>query len=176
VAAATLLAACVGEIGGTVTGLGVERSLTLLNNNTDALTVSIDGPFTFNDMLLPDSTYAVTVSVQPVGQLCEVTNGSGTLTAEAVSIDDILVTCSDTASLVGTLAGLVAGTAVTLGNGSLQLVVATNGPFAFPGTVSAGTAYDVAIVAQPAGGACSIANGTGTFRENVATNIAVTCN
>jgi hypothetical protein len=176
VAAAAFLAACVGEIGGTVTGLGVGRSVTMLNNDADALTVSSDGPFTFNDMLLPNTTYAVTVSAQPVGQLCDVANGTGTLDADAVSVFDILVTCTDTASLVGTATGLAAGTAVTLGNGSLQLAVATNGPFAFPGTVSPGTVYDVVVVAQPAGATCSIANGTGTFRENVATDIAVTCN
>ena len=118
-------------------------------------------------------------SAQPVlcpGQSCDVTNGSGAMNAQAASINTIGVACATTASLSGTVSGLLAGTAVTLSNGTVQLPVTTNGPFAFAGTVSDGTAYAITVFTQPLGTFCTVANGSGTFSANVATNIAVTCN
>ena len=95
--------------------------------------------------------------------------------AQADSVDTVRVACANTASLAGTVSGLVAGTAVTLSNGTVQLPVTTNGPFAFAGTVSDGTTYDITVFTQPLGTFCTVANGTGTFFANVATNVAVTC-
>lgn len=176
VAAALGLAACAGgEIGGTVSGLGTERSLTLLNNGLDPLTVTANGPFVFADSLLSAASYAVTVMTQPVGQDCTVSNGSGTLDAEGTSIDGVVVSCATTASLTGTLSGLVGGTAVTLRNGNVPLALTANGPFAFPGIVSDGTPYNVEVLTQPAGTNCTVANASGSFVANVATNIGVTC-
>lgn len=174
--AALGLAACAGgEIGGTVSGLGAERSLTLLNNGQDALTITTNGPFVFADSLLSDAAYSVTVSTQPVGQSCTVTNGAGTLNAQGDSIDAVAVSCANTASLGGTLSGLVAGTAVKLKNGSVELPLTVNGPFAFPGTLSDGSEYNVEVLNQPLSATCTVSNPTGTFFADVATNIAVNC-
>lgn len=169
------LSACGGEIGGTVTGLGTGRSVTLLNNGTDSLTVTSNGPFAFIDFLDAESAYVVTVMTQPVGQLCNVADGSGTTNAQADSVDTVRVTCADLASLAGTVSGLSLGTAVILGNGSVRLQLTSSGPFAFPGTISTGTAYDVIVITQPLGATCTVANGAGIFDENVATNVEVTC-
>ena len=73
------------------------------------------------------------------------------------------------------MSGLAAGTAVTLSNGTVLLPIATNGPFPFPGTIVAGTAYDVTVAVQPVGQTCAVTNGTGTFGTGTVTNIAVTC-
>jgi hypothetical protein len=176
-AAALCLTACGGgEVGGTLSGLGSGLSVTLLNNDTDALTLTRNGSFTFANGLAANKGYAVTVKTQPVGQLCDVTNATGTVNAQADSIDTVRVACANSASLTGTVSGLLAGTAVTLGNGDERLPLTTNGAFAFPGKVSAGTAYEVVVVTQPLGTTCAVANGAGTFVENLATNVAVTCN
>ena len=78
------------SVGGTVSGLtGVD--LTLQNNDADTLAVAADGPFTFVTELADGSDYLVTVSAQPTGQTCNVTNGSGTLAG--ADITDVIVTC-----------------------------------------------------------------------------------
>jgi hypothetical protein len=170
------LAACGGgEIGGTLSGLGTGLNVTLRNNAADPLVLTRNGSFTFANSLNASSSYAVTVLTPPVGQSCEVASGTGTLNAEGDSIDSVRVTCADTASLIGTLSGLASGTAVTLANAGTQLPLTADGPFAFPGIVSDGTTYSVTVLSQPLNANCTLANGTGTFPANVATNIAVTC-
>lgn len=171
------LAACGGgEVGGTLSGLGSGLSVTLRNNAADPLTLTRNGSFTFAGSLDASSVYAVTVVTQPVGQSCAVTNGSGTLNENGDSIDNVSVVCTTTASLVGTLTGLVAGTLVTLINAGVELPLVLDGPFAFPGIVSDGTAYDVKVRRQPFGADCIVTNATGRFSANVATNLRVACN
>ena len=77
-------------VGGTVTGL--TGSVTLQNNSGDDIIKTTNDGFTFPAQA--DSTdYAVTVSSQPTGQTCEVTNDSGTIAAADVT--NVVVTCED---------------------------------------------------------------------------------
>jgi hypothetical protein len=175
--AAALLAACGGgEIGGTVSGLGPGLSVTLLNNGADALTVSSNGSFTFARQLDDNASYAVTVRTQPVGQTCSVANGTGTLDAEGTSIDTVRVTCSYSASLRGTVVGLLPGVAVTLANANARLALAADGPFSFAEVLAEGTAYNVSVLIQPAGQTCSVRNGSGSFAAASFVELVVTCN
>jgi hypothetical protein len=174
-AAALGLVGCGGEIGGTITGLGSERSLTLRNNGTDALTLTSNGPFAFVELLGAQSAYDVRVASQPAGQACAVANGSGVTNEQADSVDTVRVTCANTDSISGMVSGLAAGTAVTLRNGTVLLTLTSNGAFAFPGIVEAGTDYDVLVDAHPLNANCTVVDGAGTFVANVATNILVTC-
>ncbi|MBP6777285.1 MAG: hypothetical protein KA151_08530 [Piscinibacter sp.] len=176
-AVALVLSACGGggEIGGTLSGLGTGLSVTLANNGDDELTLTRNGSFTFGENVAADSSYTVTVVTQPAGQECVVANGSGTVNSQGDSVDSVTVTCTNTPSLTGTLSGLVTGTAVTLINGSTKLALTENGPFAFPGEVSDGTAYEVTVLTQPLGAICVVANGSGTFDADVATAIVVGC-
>ena len=72
-------------IGGTVSGLGTGLSVGLLNNGGNALTVNANGAFTFSTALANGSAYAVTVGTQPTGQVCTVSNGSGSVAAANVA-------------------------------------------------------------------------------------------
>jgi len=76
-------------IGGTVSGLS--GSVVLQNNGADNDTVSSDGGFTFSTAIAEGSPYAVTVSTQPTGQTCTVTNGSGTV--GSANVTSVSVTC-----------------------------------------------------------------------------------
>ena len=82
-------------INGVISGLG-PISVTLLNNNTDALDVSSNGPFVFATALPDGSAYDVTVSVQPADQTCTVTNGFGTVSdtdvlgVDVACVDDVV--------------------------------------------------------------------------------------
>ena len=177
VAAALGLAACGGgEVGGTLTGLGPELSVTLLNNGSDSLTVTGNGSFFFGDRLDANAAYAVTVQTQPVGQSCAVANGSGTLDAEGSTVDTVRVSCSFSSGLRGTVSGLLPGVALRLINDThARLLVSANGPFAFAETLTDGTRYSVSVLTQPSGQTCSVQNEAGTFFARSFLDIIVTC-
>ena len=75
-------------IGGTVTGLS--GTVVLQDNGTDTLTISSNGPFTFPTALSAGAQYAVTVSQQPSTQVCSITAGSGTASA---NVTNVAVSC-----------------------------------------------------------------------------------
>lgn len=80
------------RIGGTVSGLpGNGSVLVLRNNRLDFLDVSIDGSFRFNVPVAAGAAYAVVVQTLPAGQLCAVSNGVGTASAD---VNDVEVVCS----------------------------------------------------------------------------------
>lgn len=175
-ASASLVACGGGEIGGTITGLGTGLSVTLLNNGSDALTVSRNGNFAFATLLGNSASYAVTVQTQPVGQFCSVADGSGTLDAEGTSIDSVRVSCAFSSSLRGTVSGLLSGVALTLANDSARVAVTADGPFAFAEVLTEGASYNVRVLTQPMGQFCSVRNGIGSFLAARVVDITVTCN
>lgn len=79
-------------VGGSVTGLPSGTDITLLNQGADAQTVAGSGAFTFSPQA-DGSAYAVTVSAQPAGFSCAVTNGSGTLPG-GTNVSNVAVACS----------------------------------------------------------------------------------
>ena len=176
-ATALALAACGGggsTVGGTLTGLAVGATI-VLQNNSESLTLTSDGSFEFDSVVADGEDYNVTVLTQPAGQTCTVANGSGTIDTFGSDIDDVTVTCQNSNSVSGTVTGLAAGTSVTLSNAGVQLPVAVDGPFVFPGTLAAGTTYSVTVIVQPAGRTCTVAGGTGTITAGVMTAVVVTC-
>lgn len=80
-------------ISGTVTGLSDFKSLTLQNNGTSDLLISAKGSFSFANPISSGSAYSVSVSSQPIGMQCVVSNASGNATA---NVTNITVTCSNT--------------------------------------------------------------------------------
>lgn len=76
-------------VGGTVTGL--TDSVILQNNFSDDLSLSADGSFTFSTSVAKDLDYEVTIKTNPAGQVCSVTNGAGTITAD---VTNVTVTCN----------------------------------------------------------------------------------
>jgi len=72
-------------IGGVVSGLAPGQSLTLLNNNADALAIKASGNFVFGTRMVTGDPYAVRVALQPNGQECSVTSGSGSVASADVT-------------------------------------------------------------------------------------------
>jgi hypothetical protein len=170
------MAGCAGgEIGGTVSGLGEGRRVTLLNNGSDALAVTENGNFVFADQLLANASYAVTVQTQPVGQVCSVADGSGTLNANGDSIDRVRVSCTSLASVRGNVSGLRAGAALMLGNGTARVALTADGPWAFAEILSDDTAYEIVVFTQPLAGNCSVRGGAGRFVATSFVPIEVNC-
>src|SRR5713226_3052003 len=169
-------------IGGTVSGLVVPGSSVILQNNGgDSLTVTANGPFVFKTPVTGADIYAVTVVTQPVNpnQICTVTNGSGTATA---NVTNVAVNCVLSFSIGGTVTGVV-GTGLILQNSSdsEQLPISPangNQAFTFKKLVPTGTVYNVTVFAQPTAPTqnCTVTSGTGsgTATANV-TNVAIVC-
>ena len=80
------------SVGGDVSGL-TGTGLELQNNGVDTLAIAANGPFAFATELVDTAAYAVTVSTQPTGQTCSVTNDSGTIATADVT--DVVVVCVD---------------------------------------------------------------------------------
>ena len=162
-------------VGGNVTGLQ-GTGLILQNNGGDNLAVTATGPFTFKTAVARGGAYNVTVSTQPSGptQICTVTGGSGTASANVTTVQ---VTCqTPTISIGGTVTGLKGTGLVIEDNGGDDLTITTDGSFTFKTLLLSGAGYSVTVKAQPASPAqnCTVSNATGTATANV-TNVQVVC-
>jgi hypothetical protein len=171
-------------IGGTLTGLATGASVILQDNGGDSLTLTANGAFTFKTAVTgPTDAYKVTVNTQPTNpnQICTVTNGSGTATA---NVTTVTVDCVAAFSIGGNVTGLV-GTGFKLQDQdgtileTLPISAATgNQAFTFKSFVPTGSTYTVTISAQPSNPAqsCVVSpgTGTGTATANV-TSVAITC-
>ena len=164
-------------IGGTVAGLS-GTGLVLQNNGGDSLTITGNGAFTFKTAVTgPTDAYAVTVLTQPTNplQICTVTNGSGTATAD---VSNVAVNCVLAYTIGGNVNGVVGTGLILLDTGAEKLTITANGAFIFKNPVPTGFAYTISIFQQPSNPAqtCGIAAGTesGTATANV-TNVVVNC-
>jgi len=164
-------------IGGTVSGY-VGSGLVLQNNDGDDLPVSADGAFSFNSAVADGSEYVVSVRTHPgsPGQICTVNNGSGTVSAAAVS--NVAVICSTTSYTVGgTVSGYAGSGLVLQNNNSDDLPVSANGTFSFSNAVADGSNYTVTVLTQPnnPNQICTVSNGSDTVSGAVVSSVAVTC-
>ncbi|WP_026287136.1 fibrinogen-like YCDxxxxGGGW domain-containing protein [Gilvimarinus chinensis] len=159
------------SVGGNVAGL--VGSVTLRNNGTDDLVVSSGGSFNFSTLLMNGEAYNVTVSSQPVGQTCSVTNGSGYISSSDVT--NLSVSCTDNVYSVGGAVSGLAGSITLQINGADDLVVSADGSFNFSTPLTHNTAYAVTVLSQPAGQTCSVTNGSGNISGSDVTNLSVNC-
>jgi hypothetical protein len=180
-AAALALTACGGGdllayLRGNVSGLTAGQNVTLQNDGKDPLVVSSNGVFTFKERLILGQRYDVTIRNQPASQVCQVSNGTGTVNGNSDDVTSVLVVCVNLPTLSGTVSGLAAGATVTLTNGAVQLPVTSNGPFAFPGVLAIGTSYLVTVSGNPTGQTCTITNGSGSTTNSTTPPTPITVN
>jgi hypothetical protein len=162
-------------IAGTLSGLTPGEQLTMSDNAQDSVTVTANGPFSFDVPVDYNGSYLVAVVTQPVGETCTISNYSGNgATGNVVNVN---VTCSvDTSPIGGMISGLAAGTQVILeDNGGDVLTIAANGPFTFATPVSYQGSYNVTVGTQPTGQTCTVTNGAGTSVIAPVTGISVLC-
>lgn len=71
----------------TVRGLSTGNTLVISNNGSDSLTFTTNTSLNFPTVVANGATYSVAITTQPTGQICFITNGSGTSSANvSVSI------------------------------------------------------------------------------------------
>jgi hypothetical protein len=162
------------SVGGTLWGLGSSSSVTLQDNGGNNVTLTSNGAFAFSQKVAYGAAYDVTVLAQPLGQVCTVTNGSGTISG---NVSNVTVTCTAKHYTIGgNLQGLGAGKSVTLqDNGGDNLVLTATGPFTFATTVPGATMYTVTVAFPPSGQTCTVTNGTGTVALANVSDVIVVC-
>lgn len=174
------------SVGGTITGLATGGTVALSLNGAPATPLSANGAFTFASQIAENASYAVTVTTQPSGQTCTVSNGSGTMGTSNVT--NVGVSCVNNASTTThTVGGTVSGLAQ---NGQLSVhlsftsktttsstdnPLSANGIFTLSGDVPEGASYTVTVGTQPSGQVCSVSNGTGTMGTSDVTNVGIAC-
>lgn len=171
------LSACGGytsvDLGGNVTGLTTNGLV--LANGSDTVAIPANATqYTFPHQIGDQGQYAITVQTQPQGLTCTVANATGS--ASGIAITSINVSCAPNLhSVGGTISNLtVAGLELTNGSDTVS-PDANSTTFTFPGKVAEGSLYGVAVLKQPPGLTCSVANGTGAMGTADVTNIQVTC-
>lgn len=176
--AVVVLAGCGGavdaKIGGTVNGLASGFSVGLTNlTNADTISVAFNSSgtkFTFDQTIQSGSTYNVTVSTQPAGYICTITNGSGTITSNGGDVTNITVNCAPGTGVVQSVTASVAGlcpdvsglpsrvTLINTVNSDTLTVIGTaqsaTGTItrAFPTQLLPGSIFNISIAAQPTNG------------------------
>jgi serine/threonine-protein kinase len=157
------------SIGGTISGLN-QSGLVLADNGASDLSVpSGASSFTFGTKLPSGSTFDVTVSSQPTGEVCTVGSATGTATANVSSVS---VTCLvQTFEISGTITGLT-NTGLKLqyySGGEVLSVPAGANTFQFSQAVPYGTPVKMTVATQPYWQWCT--PGASNFSGPIAANI-----
>ena len=105
-------------VGGTVAGLPTGATVQVSDNNATPLALGANGAFEFTTPMGPDSNYDVTVSAQPAGATCAVSDGVGAIDSNADPVTTVAVTCVPGTTVSGTLAGLAPNESLTLSDGT----------------------------------------------------------
>jgi hypothetical protein len=161
-------------VGGTISGLSAAGLV--LTNGSDTLSVPAGTTsFTMPTGVAYGSGYDVTVTTQPTGLTCDVTDGTGTVGTAAVT--NIAVKCTDPPLTVGgSISGLERATGLVLVNGTdTYAVPAGAASFTLDAPESLGNSYAVRVQSQPNGMTCSISKGVGTVPTHNVADIAITC-
>lgn len=166
------------SVGGSISGLTGSGLTLLLNGAGPAVHPFSNGPFSFPTQLADGSTYAVTVSQQPLSpsQTCTVSSGNGLVAGSNVT--NVAVVCTTNSFFVGgQVSGLVGQGLVLQNNGGGDLSITANGSFAFPTPLASGSSYAVTVTSQPSNPwqTCNVSQGTGTIGAGPVNDVAIVC-
>jgi hypothetical protein len=171
-------------VGGMINGLVVGTTIALSTNDNGlfqftrtqtappTLPALPDYSFIIPTFVVSGQTYDVTVTSQPVKQVCSVVNGTGTaLNTNLPAAKNVVINCETGVPVGVSLTGLNSGVFVTLTNNAgvakkednLPLVANTATPSVtvFNKSLLDGGAYAVTVKTPPVGQKCTVTNGTG---------------
>ena len=160
-------------VSANVSGLANGGQLVLNDNGGDATTISSNGNAALAGQIAYNGSYNVTVAVQPIGQTCTVSNGSGS--GVSANVTNVNVLCAtSTYTITGSVTGL-SGTLVLENNGANSTTITSNGSFTFATPVAYGASYNVTVGTQPSSQTCTVTNGSGTGVTANVTTVSVGC-
>ena len=162
-------------VGGSLKGLEAGESLIISNSTGENFSLLANGAFTFSTPIAYNGSYAVTISTQPTGETCTVTNGTGS--GMVANVGNVGVTCAtNTYSVSGSVSGLSSGQQVTILDNNADPITATaNGAFTFSTPIAYNGSYAVTVGTQPTGETCTVTNGTGSSVTASVSNVSVAC-
>ena len=138
-------------------------------NQSQAIAVASNGTHNFSG-IATGTDYNVTILQQPLYQVCTVSNGSGTLNADA----SVSISCDGTVTIGGKVYGLN-GSITLQNNAANDLSVSSSGDFVFADNFSMGSSYLVTISSQPSSGqTCTPNNNSGMATDNI-TSVEIIC-
>ena len=138
-------------------------------NQSQAIAVASNGNHNFSG-IASGTNYNVTILQQPLYQVCTVSNGSGTLNADA----SVSISCDGTVTIGGKVYGLN-GSITLQNNAANDLSVSSSGDFVFADNFSMGSSYLVTISSQPSSGqTCTPNNNSGRATDNI-TSVEIIC-
>ena len=138
-------------------------------NQSQAIAVASNGTHNFSG-IASGTDYNVTILQQPLYQVCTVSNGSGTLNADA----SVSISCDGTVTIGGKVYGLN-GSITLQNNAANDLSVSSSGDFVFADNFSMGSSYLVTISSQPSSGqTCTPNNNSGLATDNI-TSVEIIC-
>ena len=138
-------------------------------NQSQAIAVASNGIHNFSG-IASGTNYNVTILQQPLYQVCTVSNGSGTLNADA----SVSISCDGTVTIGGKVYGLN-GSITLQNNAANDLSVSSSGDFVFADNFSMGSSYLVTISSQPSSGqTCTPNNNSGIAADNI-TSVEIIC-
>lgn len=155
-----------------VTGLVSGAQLVLQDNQNDQLTFTSNTTQNFTNTYSSGSSYSVSIVSQPAGEVCTLSNGSGTITSNLT----VNATCVPNQYPISvTVSGLASGTSVVLSdsNGD-SLTFSSNTTKNFATTYASGASYSVSVTTQPTGGTCTLSNASGTVGSSTVA-VTATC-
>ena len=90
-------------VGGSLTGL--QGQIVIQNNLADDLTLTADGPFTFERSINVGDRYQISIQTQPETQRCGISHKTGTITG--AHITDVKIFCAAPVSFKNSIAPLL---------------------------------------------------------------------
>jgi serine/threonine protein kinase, bacterial len=97
-------------VGGTVSGLRAGLSVTVADGSSrQQATLTANGSYSAALNVASGAAYSLSITTQPVGQLCSITNASGSVAA--ANVTTVAISCADSLTLLTDIVGLAFGMA-----------------------------------------------------------------
>lgn len=164
-------------VGGAVSGLSAEQSISLSLNGGPSL--SIDASlFSFAEGLLSGDTYSVSIVSRPNFHTCLLENAQGSITDSDVT--DVSVSCSrDAFDVGGEIAGHNGPVSILAsidGEAPTQKIIAAGDSAYLFENIPDGSSYQLSVIpAEDSGQQCQIANAAQTLNGSDVSNADVLC-
>lgn len=166
------------SLGGAVSGL-VSGGKVDITNNSETVSVSEDGNFTFPTKLKTGTTYDVTIAWSGVSTMtCTLTNGKGTMQAD--NIANVSIVCTNASATTSTtdyevgvsVTGITSSLSVQL-NSSESLTFSTAALHKFTTRLATNATYTVTISAQTAGSVCAFEEPSASVGTMASANVTI---
>jgi hypothetical protein len=166
------------SVGGTISGLTADGLALVINaNSSETLLVPANATGFTMPVLLQSgvgNTYDVQIRMQPTGQRCTVTSGSGTI--GSANVNNVVVTCANTYTISGSVEYLRGAAGMILLNRGETLPIPVNATsFVMTTSFVTGSEYSVTIFSQPLGRRCTVVDGSGVVGSTNVTNVRINC-